>query len=269
MQSMQGNNLQKHFRPVARSTEADNVTIAELALTYHNVQHQLSYNSLDCTIKMISNIFPDHKIVQNLQCPRTKASALVEFVLGPSSYEYLLEGLKSSDKKYRPFSLSSDASNKGNLKLFPLIVSYFVPEEGIKFGLLDFYDDKFETAEAITIKILDCLEEKKLPLSSVVAYSADNAAVNYGKHNSVFQKLGERIPGLLPANCFCHVFHNAAKFACKKIKAWPAVKKYFMDMGEEKCDSFLWNFFNSEHEIEDDRTCGTISELYLNFYSHF
>lgn len=330
VRSMQNSNLTKHFKPVASSSEADEVTIAELALVYHNVKHQLSYNSFDCTVKLITDIFPDHKIVQNLRCARTKASALVEFVLGPSSFEHLGDDLKLANQTYRPYSLSSDASNKGNVKLFPLIISYFVPEEGIKFGLLDFYSDQYETAEAITTKILECLKEKKLPLSSAVAYSADNAAVNYGRKNSVFQKLGEQVPGLLPANCFCHVFHNAAKFACKKIppkydietlvnkiysefststvkdrnlkecfdffnleyvtlykniatrwlsltkcvdqliKAWPAIKKYFIELGEDTCDAFVWNFFKgNENEIEDDRIDPTLSELYLNFYSHF
>lgn len=56
--ALQGCSLMSSF-VIANSSEADKVTINELAFVYHNVQHQLSYNSLDCGIKLTNQIFKD------------------------------------------------------------------------------------------------------------------------------------------------------------------------------------------------------------------
>lgn len=87
------------------------------------------------------------------------------------------------------FSVCSDASISGNSKLYPYTVQYFHGEEGVKYGLLEFYEDPHETSSAIYEKIVNITEKNGLCLSQISAYGADNASVNFGKHNSVFQKL--------------------------------------------------------------------------------
>lgn len=52
----------------------------------------------------------------------------------------------------------------------------------------------------------------------MVAFGADNASVNYGIHNSVYQKLLIENPKLIKANCLCHVFHNMGKYARVSLK---------------------------------------------------
>ena len=56
-----------------------------------------------------------------------------------------------------------------------------------------------------------------MKLTSVSSYSADNAPVNYGIHKSVFKKLSETSPGIVKANCCCHVIHNAGRKACAAL----------------------------------------------------
>lgn len=54
------------------------------------------------------------------------------------------------------------------------------------------------------------------------------------------------------------------------IKSWPALKLYFVNLSEENCDSFVWNFVKSQGDgLEDDIVKPSIPELYLNFYGHF
>lgn len=60
--------------------------------------------------------------------------------------------------------------------------------------------------------------ENGLTLNNVVSYSADNASVNFGKHNSVFTRLNEEKTNLIKANCCCHILHNCAKFGFKLLK---------------------------------------------------
>uniref|UniRef100_H3AQW2 DUF4371 domain-containing protein n=1 Tax=Latimeria chalumnae TaxID=7897 RepID=H3AQW2_LATCH len=140
---------------------------------------------------------------------RTKAESLVENVFAPHSTEELLGDLKNS----KPFFIASDASNKGNVKCFPLMIKYFDKHSGIKEGLLDFYEDPNETADGVTERIYSILEEHDLSMKNVVSYTADNAAVNYGKQKSVLAKTK-----LLQVNCNCHVLRNMAKHVCKLLK---------------------------------------------------
>ena len=41
--------------------------------------------------------------------------------------------------------------------------------------------------------------------------------MNYGKHNSVFQKLKLAEPDMLAANCLAHILHNTTKYAAAKL----------------------------------------------------
>ncbi len=67
--------------------DAEEVTVSELSLTYHTINHYLSYNSMDCNVKLIKNLFNDSKICQGLQCGRTKMEALAQNILCPLSIE--------------------------------------------------------------------------------------------------------------------------------------------------------------------------------------
>ena len=113
------------------------------------------------------------------------------------------------------FPIGSDASNKGNKKLFPVTVRYFSRTEGLKDGLLDFYNDNDETSQAIADQLKTIIEGNELNLKYVSSYSADNASVNYGKHPSLFQKLKQQNNNIVPANCNCDVMNNTIKYALK------------------------------------------------------
>ena len=113
--------------------------------------------------------------------------------------------------------MATDASNKGTTKCFPIVVRYFHFDEGIQHVLLDFYSDSNETSEAITNQLLAKLEMSGLEVKNMSAYAADNASVNYGKHNSVYQKLKLSQKDVLPANCLAHILHNATRNAASSL----------------------------------------------------
>lgn len=54
---------------------------------------------------------------------------------------------------------------------------------------------------------------RKLYIKNLTSYCADNANVNYGKHNSVFKLFQENNKNVLKANCSNHILHNATKHA--------------------------------------------------------
>ena len=165
-------------------------------------------------MKLNAQVYTDSKLANKLQCGRTKAEAVVCNVLCPHSIEVVVKDIKFPESKW--FSISTDASNKGNLKFFPVVVQYFLTKE-IKNAIIDLHQRNNETAESISAMLLETLTTNGLEMSQISAYGADNANVNYGKNNSVFTKLRDLNVNIVPAGCNCHIIHNAAKFACKAL----------------------------------------------------
>ena len=167
-------------------------------------------------MKLTLQTLTDSKISKKMSCGKTKAEAVVTDVLAPKAVEEVLTQLRN-DGKPLPFSLQTDASNKGNRKMFPLAVQFFTSEKGIVKKLIDFVENADESAEGIVNSIKSSLDNLGLTLDHVSAFSADNANVNYGIHNSVFTKLKESNSQILRGNCHAHIVHNTVKHALDKL----------------------------------------------------
>lgn len=211
--SSQSQSISSFFTKKA-SKEEDSVSAIEATSVYHGIKHHHSYNSQDCTNKLFNTLFPDSSLAKKVSCGRTKCTSICESVLAPAAQEILLNEIK--DAEY--FSVGIDASNKGNIKMFPVVVQYFHKECGIKQGLLDFYRDPQEKSSDIKEQLCRVLLENNLDINNVSSFAADNASVNYGINNSVYQKLQIDNDKILKANCKCHILHNCTKFALKGIK---------------------------------------------------
>lgn len=81
------------------------------------------FRSADCTSKLIKNLY-DPK----LYSARTKSEAIICNVLAPWSKEEVQRVL---DKCFF-VTLTVDVSNHKDVKLFPVLVRYFNPQEGVK-----------------------------------------------------------------------------------------------------------------------------------------
>lgn len=179
--------------PIEAKIETE-VAKAELVCVYHNVAHGLSYNSLNCQIKLSSVLYCDSKIANKITCG-THAQQVTGYALKNNYY----------------FSVSSDASNMGNIKTYPYAVQYFDSKYGIRKQVLDFNSDPYETSRDIFSNIIRITKNCDLKLKQITAYSADNAAVNYAIHTSVYQKLKDESNQIIKANCNCHIINNCVK----------------------------------------------------------
>ncbi|XP_047201966.1 uncharacterized protein LOC124855884 [Girardinichthys multiradiatus] len=158
----------------------------------------------------------DTSIAKKMSCGRTKAEAVVTDVLSPNAIEEVIKKLKNGGNLLH-FSLHTDASNKGNWKMFPLAVQFFTSENGVVNKVIDFVENPDESAEGIVKMIQSSLENVGLSLDHVSAFSADNTNVNYGIHNSVFTKLRDANSEILCGNCHAHIIHNTMKKALDKL----------------------------------------------------
>ncbi|XP_031327822.1 uncharacterized protein LOC116159067 [Photinus pyralis] len=187
---------------------------AEDCFAYHTVQHAHSYNSANCSNSLFSVIFPDSKIAQTFSCGRTKLTKVVTNVLAKESRKLIIQDLSGN----HPFSLATDASNKGNIKMFPLVVRYFKKDVGVQTKLLNFFDSSSETSKIIANCLIEKLKEANLNPQNVISYCADNASVNFGKNQSVFVELQKFNSELIDVGCLCHVLNNSIKNASNCLK---------------------------------------------------
>ncbi|XP_073967109.1 uncharacterized protein [Choristoneura fumiferana] len=173
--------LDKFLTPTTRSeievSDREKITAAELALTYHTVKHNLSYNSMDCTVKLNKIIYVDSSTAISIYLARTKMEALVCEVLGPYALQHVIDDL-NTENLY--FCLQSDASNKKNIKLFPLVVQYFTAKNGIENKLIDFYENSNESADGMFQAIQESMALYQLPFDKISGLSADNTNSNFG-----------------------------------------------------------------------------------------
>lgn len=204
----------KYFGLQSQSAENLMIAKAEAIHVYHTIIHFHSYNSADCNNSLYAKMFSDSNIACKFSCGRTKTTKIGENVLAAASKEYMLLDLAQNKK----FSIATDASNKGNLKMFPLMLRYYKKSTGICIKILKFYNLESETSKHIAQSLENGLVTSKLSLQNVTAYAADNAPVNYGKNQSVFTELLKLNNKIVPLGCPCHILHNTAKKAAAVLR---------------------------------------------------
>ncbi|CAF4030934.1 unnamed protein product, partial [Rotaria sordida] len=188
------------------TNELNRLSAAEGALVFHGVKHSHSYLSQSCTINMTKKCFPDSSIAKNITCDKTKAREIACNVLAPVFTNTIIQDLKNVSY----FSISYDASTKGNAKMLPIVAQYF-STFGINHGIIEFIQQQHETANKLFFNIKYVLESNELKLEQLSSIGSDNTNVNIGQHHSVFVLFNQLVPGLIQGNCYCHICHNSVK----------------------------------------------------------
>jgi len=191
---------------------------AEGAWALHTAKHYQSLLSNDCTTNLNKAIFTDSDIAKKFTSARTKTASIITGVLAPFARKLLLSELGE-----QPFSVSIDASNHNEVKLFPLVISFFSAKVGVRVRILDLRSMPCETSQQIVSFICSSLEENGLRLENVTSFCADNAPVNLGGRqqtgkNNVFNRLLEKTSArLIPIGYPVHILHNAAEKRAERL----------------------------------------------------
>lgn len=196
------------------STAKDHSTAAyEGVWAYHIVKANHSFASADCASKLLRTCFA----IQKFHCARTKCQAIIGNVFAPFAIDVLHKELS----KRNFVSISTDASNRGNIKMMPVMVRYFIPTVGVRVKLLEFTSEKGETALIISSLIKQTAEKNGIS-DKIVGFCGDNCPTNFGSRerggaNNVFSILKQWRPELIGVGCAAHIVHNALKSACDRL----------------------------------------------------
>jgi hypothetical protein len=168
--------------------------------------HNKSFQSMVCTSTIIRKLFEP-----KFTCAQTKVRATVVNVLAPLSNNQIREEL--DDAKF--ISVMIDSYNHKHTKLVPILVRYFVPQQGVKMKILEFTNLSGESSAQLTEHIVRVLEEVKL-IDKVVSLSADNTNANFGgakrRGKNVSEMLRNKIKrDITGVGCAAHTVHKPCR----------------------------------------------------------
>lgn len=198
--------LSKYFA----SKHDPKVAVCEGVWAYHVVKANHSFASSDCASKIFRTCFN----MNQFHCARTKCEAIAVNVFAP----YSATTIKTELEMSRYVCLSVDASNRGNIKLMPVVVRYFQPCIGVRVKLLQLSSERGETSLIIENLIKKTSQEYQLN-DKLVGFCGDNCATNFGSsertgESNVYFRLKSWRPNLIGVSCAAHIVHNALKSAC-------------------------------------------------------
>lgn len=185
------------------------VTRAECYFTSFIVEHNLPLSCADHTGQLFRKMFPDSDLAKKYSCARTKTTAILG-EMESKTHASTIQTLKRV-----PFSISTDGSNQGGAKLYPIVVTFH--NEGkleIESRLLSVPAlEGDSTGINIGNLLLQNLKENGIPYSNCLALGADNAPVMVGHKSGVASVLKREIPNLVVIGCPCHLVNLAAEKA--------------------------------------------------------
>lgn len=177
----------------------------EGVMVYHMVRENQSYRSMACLSKLIRVVFQQDMY----KCSKDKARAIVSNVFEPM----IISEIMSELDKAAFVTISTDASNFKAIKIFPVMIRYFIPTKGVRTRLIEFSSEPGETGEII-FDLVDRTMIKWNIHEKTVAFCADNAPVNFGSiertgDRNVFARLKAKYgDNLLGIGCLMHICHN-------------------------------------------------------------
>lgn len=207
--------LTEFFKATATTSQADLEKAAQEGVwAYHLLDENENFRSADCSSKIFRNCFG----LKKYHCARTKCEAIVKNVFGPFVEEQLIDEMKNANY----VSIITDASNHGNIKMFPVLIRHFEPLEGMKTKILNFTAENGETSDIIVQLLKNTIEKYDIAVK-LVSFCGDNTNTNFGGKNhggknNVYYKLKDQInPNLLGVGCAAHVCHNTLQCGCNVL----------------------------------------------------
>ena len=178
----------------------------EIRLCMYVAEHNHSALSLEHLVQLFKSSFkmlnPLNKLSEKLCCARTKATAIIQNVLGKSGEEELCKKLQQQH-----FALlideSTDVSSDQHLAM---VVRTF---DAVKFTARDEFLTLLavanRTAQGLHDGIVKYFKDDKIPyLTNMKEFGSDNAATMVGCLGGVGELFKKEIPELIIMRCFCH-----------------------------------------------------------------
>ena len=122
-------NIGWYFVTHSDGSKSRKIAAVEAVIAYHGVRPGQSFHANDCLSKLTKNT-----VEPKFSSARTKSQAIICNALATHVMTKVIEDLHEA----KSVTHSLDASNKKDIKLFPIVVRYFLPNRGIVDKMIDF-----------------------------------------------------------------------------------------------------------------------------------
>ena len=186
----------------------------EISLSAMTAKHNLPISHMDTLQNVLKKNVPDSKVIQALQCGRTKTTGIIKHVIAPAASKELHDILKKT-----LFSLIVDeTTDRTTTKFLVILVRYYcekVNEPLEEFFSLPVVED--QTTASLKKLIVEEFEKAQVPMTNIIGFASDNASVMAGKHGGLAALIKKDIPWLNVFGCICHSFALCAAAACDTL----------------------------------------------------
>ena len=108
------------------------------------------------------------------------------------------------------------------------IVVRFCQDSAVHDALLDIVEVEEGTADALYRAVKKLLNDKKIPLTNLVGFAADNCATMMGSASGFQAQLKADLPDVFVLGCVCHSFALCASHASDQLPSW--LEKFLKDV---------------------------------------
>ncbi|XP_055837589.1 zinc finger MYM-type protein 6-like isoform X2 [Episyrphus balteatus] len=202
---------------------------AELMCVMFCIKRNLSISNMDALPSLISNVCPDSSIAKTIKCGRTKATSMINNIIGPFSQSLIVEHLKNNK-----FSIIIDeTTDVSSTKCLVLVTRFFnIVTNKMTDHFFALLELQHSDSQEIFSSLKSIFEEKNIALTNIIGLATDNASVMSGNISGVKAKFLQINKNLFFLGCTCHSLHLCASAAFKKFpdyleKIIKAIYNYF------------------------------------------
>ncbi|KAE9522707.1 hypothetical protein AGLY_016890 [Aphis glycines] len=178
-------------------TLEDKTKELELRLSMFIVEHNISLRPSDHLVQLIKSIPPE--VINNLTCNRTKATALINNVIGKFSIENLISRMQNSY-----FSILIDElTDRSAIKHLAIVVRIMDKNQFL-------VRDEFAFLEPISHATANNIFD-------TIGFASDGTNAMFGCKHSVKTLLEEEVSGIFLIKCTCHSMELRASYAAEKL----------------------------------------------------
>ena len=177
-------------------------------------EHNLPLRLADSLIPLLRKLFPKDQALAGVTLGKQKATNILRQNFLLVLQNQLVELLKTTF-----FSVIIDETTDCTIDKQLAIMVVFFSEKDLKLHVkvLDMVKCSDGSAEGLTNRIEQVIEENSIPWQNIVGFCADTTNVMFGANRSASTLMKAMVPHILNVKCSCHLIHLCSSYACLSL----------------------------------------------------